>query len=93
MFTGGLLQPLHTAMKTIAPGAFLVAFGLTAAAAIAPVSPADQMLARYFEAETAALESKCLGAAHVMVWRSPAKCEGRAYPTRREAGEPSRMPC
>src|SRR5678815_3031845 len=50
-------------MKTIALGSWgiLAAFALTAAAPKAPLSPSEQMLARYFEAETSALEAKCLG--------------------------------
>src|SRR5258706_10761538 len=48
-------------MKTIAVACgVLASFSLTAAAPKAPPSPADQILARYFEAETSALEARCL---------------------------------
>ena len=49
-------------MKTIALGSWgiFAAFVLTAAAPKAPLSPSEQMLARYFEVETSALEAKCL---------------------------------
>jgi dienelactone hydrolase len=49
-------------MKTIALATWgiFAAFLLNAAAPKTPPTPAEQMLARYFEAETAALEAKCL---------------------------------
>src|SRR5215207_6643263 len=58
----GLERMHQSAMKTIALASWgiFAGFLLNAAVPKAPLSPAEQVLARYFEAETSALEAKCL---------------------------------